>query len=1126
MNSAEFLKQLSAQGVRLWVEGDRLRYRAPEGALTPAVLGKLRQQKAEILELLYDSPAPPPTEQSEDTSSVHPLSHGQQALWFLHESAPESPAYNVAFTARIRSEVDRGALNRTCQRLTSRHPSLRCTFPMRDGQPVQEVRPEWGVIEEIDASGWSSQQLKEQVVQSYQRPFDLQRGPVMRVGLFTRSPDDHVLLLTIHHVACDGWSLWTLQDEFRRLYTDHVSGEAASLSQPGRTYWDFVDWQSKMLFGPIGQRHWSYWREQLSGQLPVLDLPTDRPRPPAQTYRGASFPFRLSEELTGRLKELAQSAGATLYMTLLAAFHVLLHRYSSQEDILVGSPMAGRGQTEYAGVVGYFVNSVVMRGRFWGNPTFREFLEQVRNTVLAALEHQDYPFSLLVERLRPKRDLGRSPIFSVSFALQKAQLASAVSDLLAADEEGITVKWGSLKLEPFEIAQEEGQFDLTLDTVESKRALRGVFKYRTDLFQSATIERMLEHFRNLLEGIVDDADRPVSSLPLLGESERKRLLLECNNTEREFPDDKCIQQLFEAQAERTPQAPAVVFEDQQLTYGELNQRANQLAHYLRKQGVGLEVLVGICLERSLEMVVGILGILKAGGAYLPLDPDYPEKRLDFMIRDSRAPLLLTSSQLAEALPRSSARVVCFDDPQSPIGEQSRSNPVCRATADNLAYVLYTSGSTGQPKGVAIEHRGLCNMALALGEAHHVTAGQRVLQFASSSFDASVEELFSTLVSGAVLCLGRREEMFPGAGLIRLLREHRVNVATLPPSVLAALPSELLPDLHTLIAAGEACSGEVVRRWGRGRRFINAYGPTEATVCATLRECREEQTRPPIGRPIANTKVYVLDSRQQLLPIGVPGELCISGVGLAREYLNQPELTANRFVLNPFSDDPKSRLYRTGDRCRRLADGELEFLGRIDHQVKLRGFRIELGEIEAVLDEHPAIQQSAVTARQESSGDKHLVGYLAVNGQLRPTISTLRSFLRTKLPDYMIPSTFMFLESLPLTDNGKVDRDNLPAPERSRPELDRPYVAPRTRTERLLADAWIDVLGIEKVGVHDDFFDLGGASVKSLRIIAKAEEAGLSLNPDLLKPELLFEYPTIAELAAVIEGGQPQRSDTR
>ncbi|MCP4702330.1 MAG: amino acid adenylation domain-containing protein [Gammaproteobacteria bacterium] len=1058
--------------------------------------------------------APPAPKDEQKTSGmdkkIYPLSYGQRALWFLYQTAPASAAYNIAFATRIRSRTDVSALQHAFQTLVTRHPMLRAVFTVQDGKPVQEIADYQEVrFENIEASGWDWETLTRKVSEAYRRPFDLEQGSALRVELFTRTDSDHILLLTMHHIIGDFQSLLVLMDELRVIYQDRQ----VSLPPLDASYAEYVQGQTDMLASPEGKLLRTYWLEQLAGELPALNLPADRPRPPLQTYEGASYGFELSEKLTRQLHELTRAQGTTIFMTLLAAFQVLLYRYTGQEDIPTGSAVAGRDRSEYMGVTGYFVNPIVLRGKLSANLPFKDFLSQTRYTVLEALTHQEYPFPLLVEQLQPVRDPSRSPLFQVVFMYQKPQRAEEMLELLTAgSSKDKPVNWGGLQLQPFEMPQQEGQFDLNLETAEKGKLLLGAFKYNTDLFDKTTIARMAEHFRTLLESIVADPRQHISELPLLSEAERRQLLTEWNDTQKAYPQDKCLHQLIEAQVERTPEATAVVFEDKQLTYGELNIRANQLAHHLQTLGVGPEVLAGICVERSLEMIVCVLGILKAGGAYVPLDPTYPEERLAFMLKDAQMPILLTQEALLAKLPKTDARVICLDKDRETIFQGSSENLRSGITPENLSYVIYTSGSTGRPKGVAIAHRGVCNLAVAQARAFNIQPDSCILQFASFCFDASVSEIFMALCSGARLCLGTMENLLPGPSLTRLLQTQAVTHATFPPSALAVLPAEDFPALRAVIVAGEDCPPALAEQWSKGLRFFNAYGPTETTVCATIAECTGSSRKPPIGRPIDNTRVYILDPRLQPVPIGVPGELHISGVGLARGYLNRPELTEEKFIPDPFSGEADAHLYKTGDLVRYLADGNIEFLGRIDSQVKLRGFRIELGEIENVLTQYPGVREAAVIMREEASGDKRLVAYAVPDPEQEIGAGALRDFLKEKLPEYMVPSAFVMLEALPLTPSGKIDRHALPAPDKSGQISEAGFVAPRTPEEKLLTEIWSKVLGIERIGIHDNFFELGGHSLLVAQVMSQVRKR-FSVKLPL---RMLFEQPTAAELSQAID----------
>ncbi len=722
-------------------------------------------------------------------------------------------------------------------------------------------------------------------MESLRKPFDLKQGPMMRVRLFTKTPTERVFLVSVHHIVIDGRSVRILLNEFLTLYNAKKSGTSPALPRLQEQFASYVQWEKELVNSSAGDRHWEYWREKLSGELPVLNLTTDHPRPAIQSYHGATHPFAIDRQLTEQIRSLAQGNSVTLYMLLLAAFQTLLHRYTHQEDFLVGSAVTETSQTGFADIVGYMVNVVALRANITDGLTFKELLYQTRQTVLEMLEHKEFPFPLLVEQLNPERDPSRTPVYQVLFDLQKIRKTDPMAALLNPEREHNRVSFGSLTLEPFWVPVQEGLVDLSLQVVETDEVLWGSIKYNTDLFNSSTIARMSRHFLTLLAGVVTNPGEQISNLPLLTDGEQKQLLVEWNDKTAEYPQDKCIHQLFEDQAERTPEAIAVVFEDQQLSYRELDAKANQVAHHLRSLNVGPEILVGLCMNRSLDMIVGLLGILKSGGAYVPLDPTYPQDRLSYMLEDAQVQVLLIQSDLQTIFPNHKAQVVCLDTDWETINGKIQETPVNSSTPDNLAYVIYTSGSTGRPKGVLLTHRGLTNVSQAQVQTFGLGVGDHVLQFSSLNFDASTFEIFMALRVGATLYLGSRESLQAGPPLAQFIKDNSISIVTLPPSVLALLPDDNYPELATINVAGEACPAELVSRWAVNRQFFNLYGPTESTIWATLSECTEIGKRPPIGRPISNIKIYVLDVRLQPVPIGVPGELHIGGVGLARGYLN-------------------------------------------------------------------------------------------------------------------------------------------------------------------------------------------------------------------------------------------------
>ncbi|NER27074.1 MAG: amino acid adenylation domain-containing protein, partial [Symploca sp. SIO1C4] len=966
----ELLSYFQSLDVRLWVDGDQLHYNAPEGTLTPTLKSQLRERKSDIIDFLQKN-------DFASSSSINsilpiprdkelPLSFAQQRLWFLQQLQPDSSFYNEYGALQLTGSLDIAAFEQSLNGIVRRHEAMCTTFKMVEGEPVQTIAPSLTLtLPVVDLCELPEAEQAKEVqrlsIEQSQRPFDLVQDPLFRFTLLQLNKQKYIWLYTIHHIVFDDWSVGVIIRELSALYEAFSSGKPASLPELPIQYADFAVWQRQQLQGEKLKSQLSYWKQQLSNAPPLLQLPTDRPRPTVQTYRGAKLSFLLPKSLTEALKAIAQKAQATLFMTLLSAFKLLLYRYSGQEDIIVSSAIANRNRAEIEGLIGFFVNVLLLRTDFSGNPTFEELLGQVRKVTIGAYANQDLPFEKLVEELQPERQVNYNPLFQVSFGLQNTPK--------------VKFELPGLTLTPVEVEGTRALLDLRLDMTETDSGLESFWEYNIDLFDAATISRMSGNFQTLLEAIVENPQQRVSQLPLLSETEQHLLLREWNQTIAPYPKDTCIHQLFEAQVEKTPDAVAVVFEEQQLTYRELNQRANQLAHYLNKLGVKPEILVGICVERSLEMIVGVLGILKAGGAYLPLDPTYPAERLAFMLSDSQVPILLRTQKLVHEPPQHHAQVICLDADWTTIAQESEQNPDSGITVENLAYLIYTSGSTGKPKGVLVTHEGLGNLTEDKIRTCKVKPDSRILQYFSLSFDASIPELVMALGSGAALHLAKLENLLPGPALIKLLQEQAITHITLPPPALAVLPAAELPALQMVLVGGEAPSPELIAQWSKGRLFINAYGPTETTVNASMVECGNDGQKIPTVRPAANKQLYILDKHLQPVPIGVPGELHIGGVGLARGYLNRPEKTAEAFIPNPFSDQPGSRLYKTGDLACYLSDGHIKLLGRLDHQVKLRGFRIELGEIEAALVKHPAVRETLVLAREDKPGNKRLVAYV-------------------------------------------------------------------------------------------------------------------------------------------------------
>jgi len=1091
-------------------------------------IGKLSPAKRALLEMkLKQTRAVAATEQSiarNNSRGPAPLSFAQERLWFLDQYEPNSSVYNIPSALRLKGSLDVAAIRRSLDEIIRRHESLRTTFSIVDGEPVQVIAPSFELpVPVVDLSeypeGQREQEARQIINTETREPFDLAQGPLFRSRLLRLGEDEHVLLMTMHHIVSDGWSMGVLFRELSVLYRAFVNGQPSPLLELPIQYADFALWQREWLKGEVLDRQLSYWKQQLGGIPAILNVPTDRPRPAVQSHRGGRQSFVLTKELTEHVKSLSRKEGTTLFMTLLAAFQTLLYRYTGQEDIVVGSPIANRNRIEIEGLIGFFVNTLVLRSSFSDNPTFRKFLARVRQTTLEAYEHQDLPFERLVEELKPDRNLSRSPLFQVMFVLHNAPS-------IALELDGLNV--GRVRL-----AGEATKFDLTLSISQVTEGLGASLQYNIDLFDSATIERMADHFQILLQSIVADPEQPISDLPILTEAEKHQLLVDWNETRRDYPSDKCIHELFEQQVERSPDAVAVIYEDQQLTYRALNNRANQLAHYLQKFGVGPEALVGICVDRSLEMVTGLLAILKAGGAYVPLDPDHPKERLAFMLKDAQVSILLTRNSLIEDgrlsiddhYPLSSGlysqiKVVCFDRDLEEIAHQSKENPSSGITSDNAAYVIYTSGSTGKPKGVTVENRQLINYSCDIIRRLNPAAGDSFAMVQPLTVDSSVTMIFPCLLTGGALHVISREKAISSPELGDYFQRWSIDFLKIAPSHLIALeasssPQQFIPQ-RCLVIGGEESRWDWIRSLrtvAPGCAIFNHYGPTETTVGILMCGVRDEDLsrnylKTPLGRPIANTRVFLLNAGLQLVPIGIVGELYIAGDNLGRGYLNRPEATAERFIPNPFSVEPGARLYRTGDRARYLPDANIEFLGRIDHQVKIRGFRIEPGEIEAVLTQHPGVEQAIVMPWAETPEQRRLVAYVVPHQARAPSAAELRDFLKKKLPEYMVPSSFTLLDGLPRTPHGKVDREALPIPDQRQPAMEESYVPPRSPEEEMIVEIWAEVLKVDRVGVHDNFFDLGGHSLLATQVMSqvrKVFQVELPLRS-------LFEAPTVAELA--------------
>ncbi|MDB9349996.1 amino acid adenylation domain-containing protein [Nodularia spumigena] len=1116
--------RLQHEGCRIWAEDDKLRIRTSKNALTAELKQEIQNHKADILAFLKAAKKQVVAiEEIPVLSSDSPklLSFAQQRLWLLAQLQGSSAAYNMPIALQLNDNLNIDALRSSLAYLLNRHESLRMYFPTVSGEPqiallnleeiaVLTLQDCW---EEAGKKFLQCPNIQDLIDAYAQEPFDLNTGPLFKAKLLQLQDQKYILLINMHHIISDGWSMGVFVRELQQAYTAYSQGKTPNLAPLPIQYSDYAAWQRQWLQGEILEKQINYWKNQLGDISPLLELPTDYPRPAQQSYRGDRYIYSLSPQLTAAVNAFSQQQGVSLYMTLLATLSILLSRYSRQNDLCIGSPIANRNHSQTEGLIGFFVNTLVMRQQIKPDQSFIEFLQQTRQTCLDAYAHQDVAFDVLVEKLHPERSMSYNPLFQVMLALENNQ--SPDLDVSGLDMELLGVKSAIAK------------FDLTLLVTESDNQLNCTWEYATDLFARVTIQRMAEHFAVLLKGIIDHPHQSIKTLSLMTATELLQIQ-RWNQTQTDYPKDKTFVDLFAEQVVKNPHHIALFFESESLTYQQLNEKAEQLADYLiENYQVKPDTLIGISAERSLEMIIGVLGILKAGGAYVPIDPNYPQERIELMLEDSGISVLLTQSFLVDQLPLASLEnpvaVVYLDDiswfdfahhPRQDAKTQRKEQREVsknQVKSDNLAYIIYTSGSTGKPKGVMIEHGGLVNLILAVDEVLQIQPQSRVLQFANFSFDASIWEIAPTLSAGACLYLTRKENLLPSQELIDFLTEHKITHVTLPPSVLSLLPQATLSDLQTLITAGEVCPQELVTRWAKERSLFNGYGPTESTICASIALCEPNGKKPLIGKQLSNLRIYILDAHNQPLPPGIPGELCIAGVGLAQGYLNRPELTAAKFIQVELFGKVE-RIYKTGDLARWKDDGNLEYLGRIDEQVKLRGFRVELGEIESLLLQHPLVKEAVVILYQTES-QQSLIAY--VTGIDHDFCSDLKKYLKSSLPDYMIPAQIIVLDKLPLTPNGKIDRKALPVPNVGIAGL---YVAPRNEVEQKIAQLWSAVLERQEIGIHDNFFDLGGHSLLVIKLLNLIQE----MFGQKLTLSSLFQNPTIAQLAEQLGNKEVQK----
>lgn len=1117
MSTINFLSHLRELDVQLWLVGDKLRYQAPKGVVTAELLAGISERKSEIISLLkqinmqQQANKEPIPSIPRDCEHELPLSFSQQSMWFFDKFTKGNPVFNICNAVHMQGVLHKDKFVKALNQLIERHEALRTTFTNIDGKPVQMIHTASFIdITEIDirhiAKTDVENHLKIVIKEEARRIFNLEKGPLFRFCLFVLGENEYVFTMTIHHIIADAWSNAIFIGEFFKLYEAYINEENLSLPELQIQYADYAYWERKRFEEEMPEELLDYWRKQLANPT-TLQLPTDYPRSKSKDYEGGFEALTLPSNICEKLKAICKNEGTTLFMIILSAFQTLLYRYSGQTDIFTGTVVANRNRKDVENLIGFFMNTLVLRTSFEGNPTFIEVLQRVKKMTLDAYTYQELPFDKMLEEIKPERDVSMTPLFQVMFILQNTQK--------------VELELPGLKMHQIEAQSGMSPFDLRLQLIEVDDELKGGFEYSTALFKSSTVKRISEHLLNILEYIVSFPEVNVSDIPVITKQEKSQILKEFNNTAADYSKDKVIYQLFEEQAQRNANSVAVIFEDKQLTYKELNEKSNQLARVLREKGVDQGSIVGIMLERSLEMIIGIMAIEKAMGAYLPIDPHYPKDRINYILEDSGTKLLLSHKKFDSIETEEQIEKVYLEDESLYKGDGS--NLLCKANPDSIAYVIYTSGSTGKPKGTMIEHHSLINRLEWMQKKYPIDNNDTILQKTTFTFDVSVWEMFWWSMMGAKVCF-----LEPGAEkdpskIIKAIEKNKITVMHFVPSMLTSFleyikdtgEAERISCLKQVFASGEALTPSQVALFSsllkaNGTKLANLYGPTEATIDVSYFDCLEEDcaNSVPIGKPIDNIQLYVMDQKMQLQPIGVPGELCIAGVGLAKGYLNRPDLTAEKFVDNPFSEGKK--LYRTGDLVKWRDDGNIEYLGRLDFQVKIRGLRIELGEIENAILLYPGIKECIVNAWEKQPGDLHLVSYIVCEKGTSIEASEIQGFLSKTLPDYMVPRIFVFMDAMPLSANGKADRKALPKPVL---EKKAEYVAPRNDIESTITDIWKEELGLDTVGVNDNFFEVGGHSLLLTKVhsrLNKQFEREFSLIE-------LFTHSTISSLAKYIAG---------
>lgn len=1130
MTPRQLRAELERAGVELWVDGEMLRYRAPQGIMGPDLVRKLREQKQELVSLLT-------TEQAaikREAAAVEPATVGQQALWYLHHSDRESPAYNVASAARIHTPISVNAFRSAWEVLLARHDSLRTLFRVKNGVPVRHIQSHQALdFECIDGTAWDAGELMQQVQAEYERPFDLEQGPLVRIRLYKESAGSHVFLLVLHHIVFDSWSLWVLLKEFQHSYAEALGKKARPLPKLEATFGDYARWQAHYLNGEASQKHWDYWQQSLQGAVRPVELPFDF-YPKKQLLRGDSLRFLLPDSTTERLLQLGRDERATPFMALLAAFFCVLRHYTAQQDLVLGIGSGGRTQPEFAQVIGYFVNTLPIRATIDSECSFRSVLRAVRSQMIGALKHQDYPFPLLVKRLNPSRGENSVNFCNVMFGLQKPQSEVELAQLFDQDT-GEVLQWGDLEISPFDLHQQEGQFDLNLEVLDSGSSYTGLLKYNTHRFERGTIERLADHFLRMADCITSMPDSPVLGHEMLSEAEISQLLAWSQSAidRKDQGADELFMSRFERLAKERPNTIAIAAPDR-LTYRELDQRANQFAHALRENGVSTGDVVACLLPRSVDAEIVILALFKVGAVYVPVDPGSTESRIREILRDCCPRLVLAQCQphsLVLGLSSQSTAWMDWTEFLELAASASKERIPTSVREIDPAYILYTSGSTGQPKGVVVSQGAISKHLQSIALAFSLRSDDRVLQFANFTFDPSLEQLLTPLSLGASLVI-RPNEMWTAHEFWEIVAQEQVTVANVPPAYFRectrVATAELVrsAQLRLMIVGGDVFPSETAAFWNSlPVTVLNAYGPTESIITATTCDIRGHQGDGsiPIGRPKPGMSAYVLSPDQKLSPKGIAGELCLGGDILALGYWHDDELTARQFVPNPFESSPNARMYKTGDLVRWNGQGELVFLGRLDRQLKINGVRIEPAEIETALRSLSLVKDAVVVPEAVSGKGPRLVAYVECQSGVAHSADEIRRLSRQHLHASMVPDVFLILDQIPVNASGKVDYAKLPAPEEEASSRASHYVPPRTPIERRLVEIWEQVLQVDRIGIHDQFLDLGGGSFDSLRIATLAAEQGLRFSEGDMAPDLLFHYSTIAALAEQLSWEVPVQS---